>query len=154
RADAVERQARHARAEGSLPVTTLVTLLQRNHAERGDEPAIITDDRRITHAELDDESHSLAARLVAAGVGKGARVGVLLPNGIEWAVTAAAVTRLGGVLVPLSTLLRPPELGAQLALARVTDLVAVREFRGRRFGDDLETHAPGVGATTRANRRH
>ena len=56
-------------------------------------------------------------RLVAAGVGKGARVGLLAPNGIEWALIAAAVTRVGGVLVPLSTLLRPPELVAQLQVA-------------------------------------
>ena len=51
-------------------------------------------------------------------MGKGARVGLLAPNGIEWAVTAAAVMRIGGVLVPLSTLLRPPELEAQLRVAR------------------------------------
>ena len=45
-----------------------------------------------------------------AGVGKGARVGLLMPNGIDWATTALAVMRIGAVLVPLSTLLRPPEL--------------------------------------------
>ena len=56
---------------------------------------------------------------LAAGVGKGARVGLLMPNGIEWAVDAVAVMRIGAVLVPLSTLLRPPELEAQLRTAGV-----------------------------------
>ena len=38
-----------------------------------------------------------------------------MPNGVEWAVIAIALMRMGAVLVPLSTLLRPPELEAQLA---------------------------------------
>jgi len=93
--------------------------------------------RALTHAELEGESRSLAARLVAAGVAKGARVGLLAPNGVEWAVTAAAVLRIGAVLVPLSTLLRPPELDAQLQVAGVTHLVLARSFRGRTYVEDL-----------------
>jgi acyl-CoA synthetase (AMP-forming)/AMP-acid ligase II len=89
---------------------TFPALLRHNRERCGDERAIVTEDRSITHAELDDTSRSLAARLVAAGCGKTARVGLLAPNGIEWAVMAAAVLRTGAVLVPLSTLLRPPEL--------------------------------------------
>ena len=88
------------------------------------------------------------------GVGKGARVGLLAPNGIDWAVTAAAVLRVGGVLVPLSTLLRPPELEAQLRTAGVTHLITAPEFRGRRYLDDLESIAPGIVAATAAGRRH
>jgi acyl-CoA synthetase (AMP-forming)/AMP-acid ligase II len=41
--------------------------------------------------------------------------GLLMPNGIEWATVALAVMRVGAVPVPVSTLLRPPELLAQLA---------------------------------------
>ena len=39
--------------------------------------------------------------------------------------------RTGAVLVPLSTLLRPPELLAQATTASVTHLVVVPEFRTR-----------------------
>ena len=74
-------------------MTTLPALLRRNRELHGTKPAIVTDDRVITHAELDTDSCALAARFVAAGIGKGARVGLLLPNGIEWAVIAAAVSR-------------------------------------------------------------
>jgi acyl-CoA synthetase (AMP-forming)/AMP-acid ligase II len=136
------------------PLSTFPALLQRNRAEQGDKRAIVTEERAITHAALDDESRAFAARLVAAGVGKDARVGVVLPNGIEWAVIAAAVWRVGGVLVPLSTLLRPPELAAQLEVAGVTHLVLAREFRGRAYVDDVEAVAPGIVATTAAGRRH
>jgi acyl-CoA synthetase (AMP-forming)/AMP-acid ligase II len=107
--------------------------------------------RSITFAQLDDASRALAARLVAAGVGKGDRVGLLAPNGIEWATTALAALRIGAVLVPLSTLLRPPELLAQLTTAAVTHLVTARSHRGRSYLDDLETAAPGLLAATGAS---
>ena len=131
---------------------TFPALLRRNRERCGDERAIVTEDRAITHAELDDASRALAARLVAAGCGKAARVGLLAPNGIEWAVTAAAVLRIGAVLVPLSTLLRPPELLAQLQTASVTHLIAATEFRGRHYLDDLEEAAPGLLAAVRGRR--
>ena len=136
------------------PPLTLPALLDRNRAERGPKAALVTEVRTLTHAELDEESRALAARLVAAGVGKGSRIGLVLPNGIEWAVLAVAVTRTGAVLVPLSTLLRPPELAAQLDIAAVTHLVLTEEFRGRSYLDDLDAIAPGVVATTRSGRRH
>jgi acyl-CoA synthetase (AMP-forming)/AMP-acid ligase II len=62
-----------------------------------------------------------------------------MPNGIEWATIAFAVTRVGAVLVPLSTLLRPPELLAQLRIAAVDHLIAVRSFRDRAYLDDLDS---------------
>jgi acyl-CoA synthetase (AMP-forming)/AMP-acid ligase II len=126
---------------------TIPGLLARNTAEYGSKPAIVTVDDRITHAELDERSLALAGRLVAAGVSKAARVGLMAPNGIDWVVTALAVTRVGAVLVPLSTLLKPPELAANLDTGTVTHLIVVREFRGRSYLDEIEQIAPGRGAT-------
>jgi acyl-CoA synthetase (AMP-forming)/AMP-acid ligase II len=50
--------------------------------------AIVADGESATYAELDAAGAALAARLVAAGVVKGDRVGLLAPNGVEWAVIA------------------------------------------------------------------
>lgn len=133
---------------------TLPVLVRRNREVHGPKPVVVTAERSLTHAELDAESRALAARLVAGGVGKGARVGLVLPNGIEWAVLAAAVARTGAVLVPMSTLLRPPELGAQLQIAGVTHLVLARRFRDRTYTDDLELVAPGIAELTRRGHRH
>jgi acyl-CoA synthetase (AMP-forming)/AMP-acid ligase II len=116
---------------------TLPTLLARRRQDDADVRALVSDDGAITYAELDDASRDLAARLVAAGVNKGSRVGLLMPNGIDWAVTALAVMRLGVTLVPLSTLLRPPELRSQLDTAAVTHLITARLFRNRSYLDDL-----------------
>jgi acyl-CoA synthetase (AMP-forming)/AMP-acid ligase II len=138
----------------SVEPTTFPALLRQNRVHHGPKRALATEQRSITHAELDVDSRSLAARLVAAGVGKDARVGLLAPNGVEWAVTAAAVMRIGSVLVPLSTLLRPPELEAQLQVAAVTHLVLEPSFRGRSTLEELDAIALGVAEITAAGRRH
>jgi acyl-CoA synthetase (AMP-forming)/AMP-acid ligase II len=116
--------------------------------------ALVTADGAITYAELDDASAAQAARLVAAGVVKGDRIGLLAPNGIEWATTALAVLRVGAVLVPLSTLLRPPELLAQVTTASLTHLITVGAFRDRRYLDDLEVAAPGLVDALGEGHRH
>ena len=72
-----------------------------------------------------------------------------MPNGIDWAVLAFATMRMGAVLVPLSTFLRPPELREQLLTAGVQHLVLAPEFRGRDYVADLHEIAGGfpVGAS-------
>ncbi len=135
------------RAEPTLPL-----LLRRNRAAAPGRPVVVSEDGSITHAELDDRSRELAGRLVAAGVSKASRVGLMAPNGIEWVLTAVAVMRLGAVLVPLSTLLKPPELKAQLGVASVSHLVVAREFRGRAYLDEVESLAPGALAAGAAGR--
>jgi len=136
------------------PARTLPELLRRNGAAYGGKPAVVGDDRTVSHRELDAESRALAARLAAAGVTKSARVGLVMPNSAGWAVTAAAVMRVGATLVPLSTLLRPPELRAALCTAAVTDLIVTPRYRGRDYLGDLEQAAPGVLAATRDGGRH
>ena len=126
----------------ALPIPAALAL-RREHDARL--PALVSDDGAIAWAELDDASRTLASRLVRAGVGKGDRVGLLMPNGIDWATVAFAVMRVGAVLVPLSTLLRPPELLAQLRVASVSQLVTAREYRGRSYLDDLRSLAPELG---------
>ena len=56
----------------------------------------------------------LGRRVRRRGVGKGTRVGLIMPNCVQWVQIAVALTRIGAVLVPLSTLLQPP--GARRAL--------------------------------------
>ena len=92
---------------------------------------------RITYGELDSTTRAMAAAFLEGGVTKGTRVGLIMPNGVRWVQTAVALTRIGAVLVPLSTLLAPRELVAQLRVASVQYLVAVEEFRGHSYHDDI-----------------
>ncbi|OFB44858.1 AMP-binding protein [Mycolicibacterium sp. (ex Dasyatis americana)] len=100
--------------------------------------AVVDPESRISYAELDSGTAELAAGFIAAGVTKASRVGLLMPNGVDWVRIAIALTRIGAVLVPLSTLLRPGELTAQLRMASVQFLIAVEEFRGHRYPVDQD----------------
>jgi acyl-CoA synthetase (AMP-forming)/AMP-acid ligase II len=123
---------------------TVDRLVRLRAEQHGDKPMVIDTESRTTYAELDETTRALAAAFIDAGVGKGTRVGLIMPNCVRWVQIAVALTRIGAVLVPLSTLLQPPELVAQLRVASVQLLIAVEEFRGHRYLDDLD----GVANTT------
>ncbi len=104
-------------------------------------PMVIDPDTRISYGELDAGTRTIAAGFIEAGVGKGTRVGLLMPNSCDWVRIALALNRIGAVLVPLSTLLTGRELAAQLRTAAVQYLIAVDEFRGNRYLDELPEHS-------------
>ena len=116
---------------------TIDRLVRIRAEQHGDKPMVIDTESRISYAELDETTRAMAAAFIEAGVGKGTRVGLIMPNRVQWVQIAVALTRIGAVLVPLSTLLQPPELVAQLRVASVQVLIAVEEFRGHRYLDDL-----------------
>ena len=132
---------------------TVPAFLAHRAASSGETIALIHDETSISYAELDRRSRELARRLVEAGIGKHARIALLAPNGIDWAVIAYAALRVGAVLVPLSTLLRPPELVAQLRLASISHLIASPGYRGRDYFAELESSVPGIVEETKAGRR-
>ena len=66
-----------------------------------DRTAVIGPDATLTFAELDTRVADLAGRLRALGIGRGDRVGVCLPRGVDWVVAPLAVWRAGAAYVPL-----------------------------------------------------
>lgn len=120
-----------------MTTETIPALLALRSADSARSEAIVDHDSRLTYSELDALSRERATWLVAHGVNKGHRVGLLMPNRIEWAINAYAIMRIGAVLVPLSTFLRPTELCAQLSIAGVRHLIAVSDFRGRNYQQDI-----------------
>ena len=123
---------------GRIP-STIDQLVRLRAAEHATKSMVIDPVTRISYGELDATTHAMAAAFVEAGVSKGTRVGLIMPNGARWVQIAVALTRIGAVLVPLSTLLAARELVAQLRVASVQFLVAVEEFRGHRYLDDLQS---------------
>jgi acyl-CoA synthetase (AMP-forming)/AMP-acid ligase II len=104
--------------------------------------AVATPGARLTYEELDERSALLAALLVARGVGKGAVVGILLPNGIEWVVSWAAVTRIGAIAAPVNTFYKKPEMAAMLRHADVRVLIACASFGPHDYLERLAGVAP------------
>jgi acyl-CoA synthetase (AMP-forming)/AMP-acid ligase II len=118
---------------------TIDELVRLRSGQQDSKPMVIDPDRRLSYRNLDDTTRELAASFVDAGVVKGTRVGLVMPNGVGWVQIAIALTRIGAVLVPLSTLLPARELVAQLRTASVQVLISVEEFRGHRYLEDLRS---------------
>ncbi len=116
---------------------TIDTLVRHHAAQTAAKPMVIDSTHELTYHELSCTTADLAAGLIEAGIGKGSRVGLIMPNGARWVHVAIALTRIGAVLVPLSTLLPTRELVAQLRTASVQFLISVEEFRGHRYLDGL-----------------
>jgi acyl-CoA synthetase (AMP-forming)/AMP-acid ligase II len=113
----------------------------------GEVEVLIFDDQRITYAELDAQSGVLARQLLAHGVGKGTRVGMILPNSPQFLVTWFAITRIGGVAVPISTVSTPHEIRRTARHADLAMLVSAAEFAGHDYVDRLEASFPSLAAS-------
>ena len=89
------------------------------------------DGRRETHsfADLDRRSDRLANALESAGVDRGDRVGVVLPQRPENLLTHLACWKLGAISLPLSVLFGPEALGHRLADSGARVVVADRSVR-------------------------
>jgi len=123
---------------------TLPVFLETRIDRFGERPLILLNDERITYAEAGARSQKLARGLLASGVGKGAHVGLLMPNGPDWVVAWLAAARIGAVVVPLNTFYKPRELAWILHHADVHTLLAVPRFLRNDYLGRLEACAPGL----------
>jgi acyl-CoA synthetase (AMP-forming)/AMP-acid ligase II len=106
-----------------------IPAMVRDAARRdGDGAAIVSDDERLTYADLAARVGAAARALIASGVEPGDRVAVWAPNSSEWIVAALGVTTAGGVLVPVNTRFKGAEAGYVLARSAARALFTVRGF--------------------------
>jgi len=112
---------------------TLGAFLDDLAARHGDREAIAYAPRdtvtaRMTWTELRAASRVAAKKLVAAGVTKGARVGFLCSNRIDWLPIAFGALRVGAILVPFSTLWKRDEIAYGLRHGDVELLIMLPGF--------------------------
>lgn len=131
-----------AAQSGQEPPSTLPALFAERAARRADHIAIITRDESITYAELDRRSARMARALLAIGAGKGARIGLLAPDGILWLTTLLAGARIGALLTMISTLCAPRELAHILRNSDTQILIAARRFLRHDYAATLEAALP------------
>jgi acyl-CoA synthetase (AMP-forming)/AMP-acid ligase II len=111
----------------TLQDLTIPALLARSVRECGQDTYLVTPTDRLTYAAAGQRSAAVARRLLYAGVGKGTRVGLFFPNGVEWVIWWLALSRIGAVVVPLSTLYTPAEIAKVVRLADIGLLIGPTE---------------------------
>jgi long-chain acyl-CoA synthetase len=76
--------------------------------------AMICGARRVTFAELDRVSTEIAIALQGLGLTTGDRVGLYMPNCVEFAFAFFGIVKAGGIAVPINLRLAPPEVAFML----------------------------------------
>jgi fatty-acyl-CoA synthase len=126
--------------------------LERTAARVPDADALVCSHQgiRYTYREFDDGVNRLASGLLAAGLGKGDRVGVWSPNRAEWTLTQYATAKLGIILVNINPAYRASELEYALGHAGCRWIFAATELRGTSFVEMVNQVRPRLSELERA----
>ena len=102
---------------------------------------------RWTYAQLWERAIEVARALRACGVGKEARVGVLMTNRPEWLAAVFGTALAGGVAVTLSTFSTLPELDYLIRASAVSVLLFERSVLTKDFAAILGELEPAIGTS-------
>jgi long-chain acyl-CoA synthetase len=91
-------------------MTNLAANLEASATTYPDEPSLRLHDTTLTFAEFNDLAGRAAGRMVAMGIRPGDRVGIMLPNVLEFPVLFYGALRLGAIAVPMNPLLKGREI--------------------------------------------
>jgi long-chain acyl-CoA synthetase len=99
-----------------------------------DKPALVDGSRTVSWSELDALVDQAAGGLLGSGRSRGDRIGILLPNSIDFVVAYFGALRAGLVAVPLNTAYTAAELGYQVQDAALSVVVTDTDLAGN-LGD-------------------
>ncbi|WP_306356123.1 MULTISPECIES: AMP-binding protein [unclassified Nocardia] len=102
---------------------------------------------RWTYREFVAEVDALALGLLAAGIGKGDRVGVWSPNCPQWTLTQYATAKIGAILVNINPAYRSHELRYVLRQAGIRALIAAPAFKTSDYAamiDEVRADCPDL----------
>jgi len=123
------------RAAGWWGDTTVGDAVAHWAKERHDRAAIVADGRSATWADYDTRATALAGVLAGCGLSRGARIAVLLPDGVAVHVAFVAAERAGLTVVGLGHRAGDDEIRHLLSLTRADALLTLTEHRGRPAGE-------------------
>jgi acyl-CoA synthetase (AMP-forming)/AMP-acid ligase II len=98
-------------------------MLRRSAERFPNKPAILWQGSALSYSDLNRAANRLANTLLADGLAKGGKVGMLCRNRTEYGITFFGAARSGGVLVNVSVLYAPEELEFVLNKADVEILI-------------------------------
>jgi len=108
----------------------------------GHRPAVIHFGETLSYRDLRQRAREASRALLAVGVKRGDRVGVLLGNQPEWMVMCYAAAYVGATFVPLNTWYKKTELAWTLRHCELSVLVAADRFLNQDFAGLLRELLP------------
>ena len=82
---------------------TLGQVLRDRAEQFPDRVWLMSDDRRLTFADVNQRANDYAAGLAGLGVGRGDRVAIFMHGAAEFVILALAINKLGAIWVPVNT---------------------------------------------------
>jgi fatty-acyl-CoA synthase len=126
------------------PRATLGAVLDQMARTAGQRPAVIHFEETISYRELQQRAREAARALLALGIKRGDRVGVLLGNQPEWMVMCFAAAYVGATFVPLNTWYKKTELAWTLRHCELSVVVAAGRFLNQNYAAILQDLLPGL----------
>jgi len=107
---------------------SLVELFEKSVREYAERPAFHNMGKGISFGQLDQLSRDFGAWLQAKGLGKGARVAVMMPNCLQYPIAMFGALRAGCVVVNVNPLYTARELEHQLKDSGAEAIVILENF--------------------------
>lgn len=107
---------------------------------------LVQGSRRLTFRQADEEAAALAKGLLAMGIGKGTRVGLLMSNKPDWVVIFLAAARVGALVVTMSTFYQPPEIDWAVEFHDIDTLIVEPRYLKNDYVERVEAALPGLAA--------
>lgn len=109
-----------------------------------DRELLVFENSRLTYSDAEKQTAVLAKAMLSAGVSKGTRIGLLMPNSTDFLLTWLAATRIGGLVIPLNTFYKTKELKYVLHHADIEILFTVPKLLNNDYLERLEACAPSL----------
>ncbi len=123
---------------------TLADLFDQAVAKYGNEELMVFKGERITYNEMGQGVKSFAKGLLKLGIKRGDKVGIWLSNGPEWVIVEFAISKIGAVMVPLSTRFMAFDLEYILKQSDSTALIMMDVFLKNSYLQVLKEICPEV----------
>jgi len=123
------------------PERTLLDYLTEAARNWPDRPALLFKGSKVSYGQLEEESDSLAAGLVAIGVKRGDRVALCLPNCPQFMIAEFAAWKAGAIVCPFNPTYSDREMGEALRATGAETLVVLNRFYGKVKGIQSTTIA-------------
>jgi long-chain acyl-CoA synthetase len=96
--------------EMNFPRRPIHQILSLAALQFGDRPAVAFGDALLSYAEIKAQVDRLATALADLGIGKGDRVGIMLPNCPQYLISFFAIAQLGAIVANVNPLYTPREV--------------------------------------------
>lgn len=107
---------------------TIAQLLDERARELGDKIFLMCEGEELTYAQVNENARRVARNLAARGIGKDAKIVLLMGNCLEFVSVFLGAGRIGAVVVPVNPMLKPAELAHIVNNSDAETIITIPEF--------------------------